>query len=159
MTGRSSCSTSSTSGSALRGDFGTTITDNQPVVEVLLRYGHATLELALYALLVAFIVGIPFGMIAAARRDRWQDAGLRVGAILFYATPVFFAGLVLKLIFSVWLGWLPASGRASVRTELALESRVEHRDLHDRRHRFRQSRVSCATCSSTRSFRRSHWDC
>ncbi|GAA1977106.1 ABC transporter permease [Microbacterium pumilum] len=107
-------------GNVFTGNFGRTITDNQPVVEVLLRYGTATLELAFYALIVAFIVGLPLGMIAAARRDRWQDAGLRVGAIIFYATPVFFAGLMLKLVFSVWLDWLPASGRASVRTELAL---------------------------------------
>ncbi|TXK17368.1 ABC transporter permease [Homoserinibacter sp. GY 40078] len=107
-------------GQVFTGNFGTTLTDNQPVVDVLLRYGTATLELAIYALLVAFIVGIPLGMLAAAIRDRWGDAVLRVFAILCYATPVFFAGLVLKLIFSVWLGWLPVSGRAGVRTELSL---------------------------------------
>jgi len=102
------------------GNFGTTISDNQPVSEVLLTYGAATLELAIYALLIAFAVGIPLGMLAAARRDRPTDAALRVSAILFYATPVFFSGLVAKLIFSVWLDWLPASGRADVRTEIAL---------------------------------------
>jgi len=100
-------------------DFGTTITDNQPVVQVIATYGTATLELVLYSLVIAFIVGIPLGMVAAALRDRWPDALLRVSAILFYATPVFFAGLVAKLVFGVWLGWLPISGRASVRTELA----------------------------------------
>jgi len=101
-------------------NFGTTITDNQPVSQVLLTYGGATLELVIYALIVAFIVGIPLGMLAAALRDRWPDAVLRVSAILFYATPVFFSGLVAKLIFAVWLGWLPVSGRANVRTEIAL---------------------------------------
>lgn len=104
-------------------DFGRTL-DNQPVVDVLFRYGGATLELAIYALIVAFIVGIPLGMIAAAVRDRWGDAALRIFAILCYATPVFFAGLVLKLVFSVWLGVLPSSGRASPRVELAL-GRIE----------------------------------
>lgn len=107
-------------GQILRGDFGTTITDRQPVIHVLATYGLATFELVVYALIVAFVVGIPLGMLAAALRDRWPDAVLRVSAILFYATPVFFAGLVAKLVFSVWLGWLPVSGRASVRTELAL---------------------------------------
>jgi peptide/nickel transport system permease protein len=107
-------------GQILTLNFGTTITDNQPVVEVLLTYGGATLELVVYALVVAFIVGIPLGMVAAALRDRWPDALLRVGAILFYATPVFFSGLVAKLIFGVWLGWLPVSGRADVRTEISL---------------------------------------
>jgi len=101
-------------------DFGTTITDNQPVSQVLLTYGGATLELVFYSLIVAFILGIPLGMLAAAMRDRWPDAVLRVSAILFYATPVFFSGLVAKLVFSVWLGWFPVSGRASVRTEIAL---------------------------------------
>ncbi|MBO9625126.1 MAG: ABC transporter permease [Microbacterium sp.] len=101
-------------------DFGTTLTDRRPVTEVLVTYGTATLELVIYALIVAFIVGVPLGMVAAARRDRWPDAALRVSAILFYATPVFFAGLVAKLIFSVWLGWLPVSGRANVRTEIVL---------------------------------------
>jgi peptide/nickel transport system permease protein len=101
-------------------NFGNTLTDNQPVIQVLTTYGLATFELVVYALVVAFVVGIPLGMVAAAMRDRWPDATLRVSAILFYATPVFFAGLVAKLVFSVWLGWLPISGRANVRTEIAL---------------------------------------
>lgn len=112
-------------GQVFTGDFGTTISDNRPVVDVLVRYGGATLELAFYALIVAFIVGIPLGMLAAYLRDKWPDAILRVFAILCYATPVFFAGLLLKLVFAVWLGWLPVAGRASVRVELAL-SQVEN---------------------------------
>ncbi|KRA25185.1 peptide ABC transporter permease [Microbacterium sp. Root61] len=107
-------------GQIFTGNFGTSLTDNRPVTEVLINYGTATLELVIYAMLVALIVGLPLGMVAAAKRDRPADAGLRVGAILFYATPVFFAGLVAKLVFSVWLGWFPVSGRASVRTEIAL---------------------------------------
>ena len=59
-------------------------------------------------------------------RDRWPDAILRVFAILCYATPVFFAGLLLKLIFAVGLGWLPVAGRASVRTELQLTLSLIH---------------------------------
>ncbi|HAN23585.1 MAG: ABC transporter permease [Microbacterium sp.] len=107
-------------GGILRGDFGTTITDRRPVLDVLLQYGSATLELAFYALIVAFLIGIPFGLVAAYTRDRWPDATLRVGAILGYATPIFFVGLLLKLVFSVWLGVLPTNGRASTRTELLL---------------------------------------
>lgn len=108
-------------GQILTFNFGTTITDNQPVTEVLATYGSATLELVIYALIVALLLGIPLGMVAAAMRDRWPDAVLRIGAILFYATPVFFSGLVAKLVFSVWLDWFPVSGRANVRTEIALE--------------------------------------
>ncbi len=108
-------------GGIFRGDFGTTITDNRPVTQILLTYGSATLELAFYALIVAFLIGIPFGLIAAYRRDRWQDAVLRVSAILAYATPIFFVALLLKLVFSVWLGVLPVAGRASTRTEIRLQ--------------------------------------
>ncbi len=109
-------------GGILRGDFGTTLTDNRPVVEILLQYGSATLELAIYALFVALLIGIPFGLIAAYKRDRWPDATLRIGAILGYATPIFFVGLLLKLVFSVWLSVLPVAGRASTRTELKFAS-------------------------------------
>lgn len=108
-------------GGLLRGDFGTTISDNRPVTQVLVTYGTATLELAVYALLVALLVGIPLGMLAAYLRDRVGDAVLRVFAILCYATPVFFAGLLLKLVFAIRLGVLPVSGRASTGTELNLQ--------------------------------------
>jgi peptide/nickel transport system permease protein len=104
------------------GDFGTTISDNRPVSEVLTTYGAATLELAFYALLVAFVVGIPLGRLAAYLRDRWPDAVLRVFAILCYATPVFFFGLLLKLIFAIQLDWLPVAGRASTGAEIQLQT-------------------------------------
>jgi peptide/nickel transport system permease protein len=85
-------------------------------------FGGATLELAFYALLVAFLVGIPLGRLAAYFRDKYPDAVLRVFAILCYATPVFFSGLLLKLVFAVQLGWLPPSGRASTGAEIQLQS-------------------------------------
>lgn len=107
-------------GGVFTGNFGVTASTRQPVIDVLFQYGPATLELAIYALIVAFAVGIPLGRIAAYRRDKWQDAGLRVSAILFYATPVFFAGLLLKLVFGLWLNWLPISGRVSTGSELQL---------------------------------------
>jgi peptide/nickel transport system permease protein len=109
-------------GHVFTGNFGTTITDGRPISTILLTYGGATLELAVYALIVALIVGIPLGMLAAYFRDRWPDAILRIFAILWYATPVFFVGLLLKLTFSVWLGILPVAGRASTRTEIDLTS-------------------------------------
>jgi peptide/nickel transport system permease protein len=104
----------------ITGNFGTTLSDNRPVAEMLATYGAATLELTINALLVALVVGIPLGLVAAHRRDKGPDAGLRVFAILCYATPVFFSGLLFKLTFSVWLGWLPVAGRATPANELAL---------------------------------------
>jgi peptide/nickel transport system permease protein len=108
-------------GQVFRGDFGMTLSDNRPVVEVLFTYGAATLELVFYALIVAFVIGIPLGMVAAYFRDKTPDAVLRILAILFYATPVFFAGMLLKLIFSVWLKVLPVSGRGTTGTELEMQ--------------------------------------
>ncbi len=107
-------------GQIATGDFGRTLSDNRLISEVLLTYGGATLELVFYALIVAFAIGIPLGMLAAYYKDRAPDAVLRILAILSYATPVFFAGLLLKLTFSVWLGWLPLGGRASTRVQIAL---------------------------------------
>lgn len=94
------------------------MTDNQPVISILVHYGSATFELALLSLIVALIVGIGLGRVAACRRDHAADAGIRTFAILCYATPVFFLGLVLKLIFAIWLNVLPASGRCSLSSEM-----------------------------------------
>jgi peptide/nickel transport system permease protein len=107
-------------GDLVHGDFGTTISDRRPVAQVITTFGTATLELAVYALLVALVLGIPLGLVAGYFRDKAPDAVLRVFAILCYATPVFFAGMLLKLIFSVGLGWLPVAGRASTRSEIRL---------------------------------------
>ncbi|MCO4257487.1 ABC transporter permease [Pseudarthrobacter cellobiosi] len=107
-------------GNIATGNFGRTISDGRPVVEMLAKFGAATLELSINALVVALLVGIPLGMFAAHKRDMLPDAFLRMFAILCYATPVFFAGLLLKLTFSVGLGWFPVAGRASTTTELAM---------------------------------------
>ena len=77
---------------------------------MLATYGAATLELTINALLVALVVGIPLGLVAAHRRDKGPTPGCVSCAILCYATPVFFSGLLFKLTFSVWLGWLPVAG-------------------------------------------------
>lgn len=107
-------------GQIFTGNFGETITTHQPIVGLLSTYGMATLELSLYAVFVALLVGIPLGMIAANKRDTKTDAGLRLFAILAYATPVFFVGLLLKLIFAVAFPILPVAGRATISTELNL---------------------------------------
>ncbi|WP_255526481.1 ABC transporter permease [Nocardia sp. XZ_19_385] len=104
----------------LRFDFGKS-QDNRQISEVITTYGAATLELVFWALIVAFAVGIPLGRYAATHRDSAADAGLRMFAILAYAAPVFFVGLLLKLVFSIKLGWLPVAGRASTNVELRLQ--------------------------------------
>lgn len=104
----------------LHGDFGTTLTDHRAISDILKVNGAATLELSFYALIIAFAIGIPLGRLAARHRDRLPDVGLRLFAIVVYAAPVFFLGLLLKLIFTP-TGW-PSSGRASTTTELMLQN-------------------------------------
>ncbi len=104
----------------LHGDLGRS-QDNREISEVVVTYGAASLELVCWALIVAFAIGIPLGRYAATHRDSTADTGLRLLAILFYAAPVFFVGLLLKLVFAVRLGWLPVAGRASTNVELRLQ--------------------------------------
>ncbi|SDT19018.1 ABC transporter permease [Microlunatus soli] len=106
-------------GGIVRLDFGTTLTDHRAISEILKVNGAATFELSVYALIVAFLIGIPLGRIAARYRDRLPDVALRLFAILVYAAPVFFLGLLLKLAFAPF-GW-PVAGRASTATELTLQ--------------------------------------
>jgi peptide/nickel transport system permease protein len=104
------------------GDFGTSLTDNTKVSTILKINGAATLELTFWALVVALLVGIPLGRVAARYRDRLPDIGLRLFGVLAYAVPVFFLGLLLKLLFSIKLGWLPVDGRASPNVEIAINN-------------------------------------
>jgi len=113
----------------LHGDFGTALTDHRAIREVLVTNGAATLELSVWALLVAFLVGVPLGRLAARYRDRLPDVSIRMFAVLVYAAPVFFVGLLLKLLFSATLGWLPASGRASAGVEVALTNVAPKTDI------------------------------
>ena len=117
-------------GKLLHGDFGTTLTDNQKVSDIILVNGAATLELTFWAFLVAVGVGIPLGRIAARHRDRTADVVLRVSGVLFYAAPVFFVGLLAKLLFGVVLDWLPVSGRAEPATELAIANVSPHTHIY-----------------------------
>lgn len=103
------------------GHFGTTITDQRPVTQIIAQNGAATLELTMAAFFVAVIVGVPLGLLAARLRDTWVDAGSRLFGIVIYAAPVFFLGLLAQLIFSTDLGWLPASGQASPVVQATLQ--------------------------------------
>lgn len=143
----------------LHGDLGTTLTDNQKVITILTRYGAATFELAFLALIVALIVGIGLGRIAARKRDRAADAGIRTFAILCYATPVFFLGLILKLIFAIWMNVLPASGRSSLSSEWNSPDWSRQPVSTSSTH-FSWAICPCSsTYCVTRCFRPSHWDC
>jgi peptide/nickel transport system permease protein len=98
----------------VRGDFGTSITTRQPVVEEIKRRFPATVELAVAAGLFAIMVGIPLGFLAAKRHGGILDHASLVGSLLGISIPVFFLGIVLKYVFAVKLGLLPTVGRMSV---------------------------------------------
>lgn len=109
-------------GNLLQGDLGNSTSMSMPVTEILKQYGAATFELAILATIVALLVGIPLGKFAARYRDKWPDVVIRLFSIVCYATPVFFLGLVLKLIFSVYIPILPSSGRVSPFYEAQLQN-------------------------------------
>ena len=106
----------------MRGDFGTTITDNRPLSQIIAQNGAATLELTFFAMLVAIVVGVLVGLVAGRSRDTGLDVSGRLFGILIYAMPVFFLGLMAQLVFGVWLGWLPISDQASPLTQALLQT-------------------------------------
>lgn len=97
-------------GDMLRGDFGDSIQDGRPVMEVFLERLPATLQLAALALLIGVIIGIPLGYLAAKHRGRMLDTVLVSGSLVGIVTPVFFLAILLRLVFAQWLGWLPTGG-------------------------------------------------
>jgi peptide/nickel transport system permease protein len=106
----------------VRGNFGTTITDNRPLSQIIAQNGAATLELTFFAMLVAIVVGVFVGLVAGRFRDTSADVFGRLFGIVVYAMPVFFLGLMAQLVFGVWLGWLPTSDQASPLTQALLKT-------------------------------------
>jgi peptide/nickel transport system permease protein len=98
-------------GNALRGDLGTSIIRQEPVAQQIVRRFPATLELALAAMIIALVVGIPAGIISAVRRGSWFDTGSMLVALTGVSMPIFWLGLMLIFLFSVVLHLLPTGGR------------------------------------------------
>lgn len=98
---------------ALSGDFGRSFAFNTPAVELILQRLPATLELALAAMVIAILLGIPLGLYAGLKPDSWFAKTIMAGSILGFSLPTFWVGLMLIMLFSVHLGWLPSSGRGS----------------------------------------------
>ena len=85
-------------GQVARLDFGVTISDKQPITSIIVENGGATLTLTLGGMLIALVLGIPLGRWGARRRDSVSDIVIRVFAIVSYAAPVFFTGLMFRLV-------------------------------------------------------------
>ncbi len=96
--------------SIVKGDFGKSFYYRMPVLELYLSRLPNSLLLAAVAMAFSLLIGIPTGVIAAVRVNRWWDSGGKVFALLGLSLPPFWVGLVMILFFSVYLGWLPSSG-------------------------------------------------
>ena len=107
---------------AVRLQFGTTITDGQTIGSIVVENGGATLTLTVAALIFALVVGLPLGLIAGRYRETIPDAFIRIFAILGYAAPPFFVGLLAQLLFAKNLDWLPASRQASAIVQAQAET-------------------------------------
>jgi peptide/nickel transport system permease protein len=94
----------------VRGDFGQSFYYRTDVFELYLSRLPASLMLAAAAMTFSLIVGIPTGIIAAVRVNKWQDSIGKIFALLGLSMPSFWVGLIMILFFSVYLGWLPSSG-------------------------------------------------
>lgn len=97
-------------GGLLRGDLGTSLLTGAPVADELASKAQVTVPLGVLSLLIALAFSIPLGVASALRRGRADGTALSVAAQSLAAVPVVWAGLMLVVIFAVWLGWLPAQG-------------------------------------------------
>jgi peptide/nickel transport system permease protein len=101
-------------GNLVQGNLGMSIRTHMPVSDDLGRYLPASAELAIAATLVGTLLGIPFGVISAVRRNQWVDHVVRGVSLLGVSSPVFWLGLVALYVFYFRLGWLPGPGRLDV---------------------------------------------
>ena len=107
---------------ALKGDLGRSFVFNMPSIDLILMRLPATLELALVAVAMSVLIGVPLGMYAGYRPDSVGAKMIMAGSIFGFSLPTFWVGLMLILIFAVELGWLPSTGRGELGTFLGVQS-------------------------------------
>ncbi|GGR13257.1 ABC transporter permease [Agromyces mediolanus] len=100
-------------GNILQGDLGTSQQTHRPVAEDLGQYVPATIEIALPAMALAIVIAVGLGMLAAMRKNRPTDTGIRSAALVGLSTPPFWLALVALYVFFYLLGWVPNGGRLS----------------------------------------------
>ncbi|MBP2316640.1 ABC transporter permease [Azospirillum soli] len=101
-------------GKVVQGDLGFSYRQQRPVFDLLMDRLPVTLSLTLTAFVLALIGGVALGTLAAMRAGTWSDTAITVVGLTAYATPIFWIGLMLILLFSVNLGWLPAFGTETI---------------------------------------------
>ncbi|MFZ7942261.1 MULTISPECIES: nickel ABC transporter permease [Bacillaceae] len=101
-------------GDLLRGNFGVSLTYNEPIVQLILDRFPNTLILAASALIIALAVGVPAGIISASKQNSLLDYTVMLVSLIGVSMPIFWLGVMLVLYFSVNLGWFPATGMGSL---------------------------------------------
>ena len=101
-------------------DLGETIWSREKVSREIMERFPATIELALAAMLISSVLGITLGIISATKQYSWFDYGSMLGSLVGVSMPVFWLGLMLMLLFSLFLGWFPMSGRLGVEIDLTV---------------------------------------
>ena len=98
----------------LRGDFGTSMNTRRPVIEDILKFYPATIELGIVAIFLVIVIGVPLGVISAIKKDKIADHFARLFALGGVAAPVFWVGILMQLLLFYKLGLLPVGDRLSI---------------------------------------------
>ncbi len=106
---------------ALQGDLGKSFIFNEPALKLILQRMPATLELAFVSLLMSVVIGIPLGVYAGLRPESRTGKTIMAGSILGFSLPTFWVGLMFIMLFAVYLGWLPSTGRGDTRELFGIE--------------------------------------
>jgi len=104
-------------GRLVRGDFGSSLSSDEPVARLIIERLPATIELTLAAMLIALAIAVPIGVLSAVRRYSVLDNVSMISALVGISMPSFWLGVMLILLFALHLGWLPASGRGAPAVE------------------------------------------
>ena len=106
---------------AFAGELGRSFASNAPAIDLILQRMPATIELALAAMVMAIVLGLPLGLWAGLKPESASAKTIMAGSILGFSLPTFWVDLMLIMVFSVWLGWLPPSGRGETVRVLGIE--------------------------------------
>ncbi len=109
---------------AFQGDLGRSFVFGEPALKLIVQRMPATMELALFSLMIAIVLGIPLGVYAGLKPESKISRMIMAGSILGFSMPTFWVGILLIMFFSVNLGWLPSTGRGDVATYFGITSSI-----------------------------------
>lgn len=107
---------------AVQGDLGRSFVFNEPALTLILQRMPATLELAVFAILLALAIGVPLGLYAGLKPDALLSRAVMAISILGFSLPAFWVGIMLVMVFAVQMGWLPSAGRGETGSFLGIQT-------------------------------------